>query len=467
MKLLNILSIFIASIVCTNVWAKDHALVVGISQYVDATSLKYADADALEYFQLLTFLGGKDSSNVDLLLNLDATKNKILTSFEKIRDKSKAEKIDHFIFIYAGHGAGEKLSYLIPDANQNKKTNVFLAPSDVKIERKYFYKDALNGLYSNDSFITVDELVSELISINANKITVILDSCYSGNEFFSDKLNQSISNLSYPRKIEVALIASARSDQPAAEYEELRHGALSFAVFKYLKEIAKKRGASERLVSYERLYKNVLRLFDEVTIEDIPLSKFHQPIFTATPDYKKIIQAEFIRLQEIAGNDSSSQNEYSKLFIRSKYKNFKIYVNGDSVDIDSSGSIILASGKHMVEYFIPDTSYRYSEFINVRPNEIRTISFDSYGLLRFNYDLKNVNEKLNITPPKFYINGALMDYKLSKEFDLVAGTHAVRLEFNDKLFEKEVEIRPNSPLNLNYLIEITDEDSKNIKNVSF
>ena len=121
----------------------------------------------------------------------------------------------------------------------------------------------------------------------------------------------------------------------------------------------------------------------------------------------------------------------------------------------------------MIEYYIPDTSYRYSEFIDVRPNEIRSISFNSYGLLRFNYDLKNINEKLNINPPKFYINGALVDYKLSREFHLLAGTHSVRLEFNDKLFEKEVEIRPSSPLNLNYLIEITDVDSKNVKNVSF
>ena len=62
----------------------DRALIVGISQYTEVNSLRYADADATQYAQYLIQFSNYKKENVDLLLNLEAKKINIENLFQKI-----------------------------------------------------------------------------------------------------------------------------------------------------------------------------------------------------------------------------------------------------------------------------------------------------------------------------------------------------------------------------------------------
>jgi hypothetical protein len=108
----------------------DKALIIGISQYTEVNSLKYADADATQYAQYLIEFSNYKKENVDLLLNLEAKKLAIEKTFEKIAEESQSKPIRNFIFVYAGHGIGSKLSYIHGNKENSKDTNVFLVPSD-------------------------------------------------------------------------------------------------------------------------------------------------------------------------------------------------------------------------------------------------------------------------------------------------------------------------------------------------
>lgn len=67
--------LFLAAFPCKS--AENGALIIGISQYTEVSSLKFADADALEFSQLLTNFSGYDKKHVKLLLNQQATKKEL------------------------------------------------------------------------------------------------------------------------------------------------------------------------------------------------------------------------------------------------------------------------------------------------------------------------------------------------------------------------------------------------------
>ena len=101
----------------------DKAFIVGISQYSEVNSLKYADTDATQYAQYLIEFSNYKKENVELLLNLEAKKIAIQKTFEKIAEESQVKPIRNFIFVYAGHGIGSKLSYIHGSKENSKDTN--------------------------------------------------------------------------------------------------------------------------------------------------------------------------------------------------------------------------------------------------------------------------------------------------------------------------------------------------------
>ena len=84
----------------------DRAFIVGISQYTEVNSLKYADADATQYAQYLVQFSNYKKENVDLLLNLEAKKLAIEKTFEKIAEESQSKPIRNFIFVDTGQDQG-------------------------------------------------------------------------------------------------------------------------------------------------------------------------------------------------------------------------------------------------------------------------------------------------------------------------------------------------------------------------
>jgi len=110
-----LLVIFLLSIFKLSFASENRALVIGISQYTEVNSLRYADADATQYAQYLVQFSDYKQENVDLLTNLDAKKDTIEKYFERIAKESEKTPFKNFVFIYAGHGVGSKLSYVDGD----------------------------------------------------------------------------------------------------------------------------------------------------------------------------------------------------------------------------------------------------------------------------------------------------------------------------------------------------------------
>ena len=76
--------VFLFLVTANFAYAENKALVIGISQYTEINNLKYADADAREFSQLLTEFSDYQKQNVTVLLNQLATKKRISQEIIKL-----------------------------------------------------------------------------------------------------------------------------------------------------------------------------------------------------------------------------------------------------------------------------------------------------------------------------------------------------------------------------------------------
>ena len=77
-----------------------------------------------------------------------------------------------------------------------------------------------------------------------------------------------------------------------------------------------------------------------------------------------------------------------------------------------------------------------------------------------------------ITGPalEIYINGNLIDKSSNLKTNLVAGTHQLEVRFQNVTKSKQVEIRPDSPLKVNYTLQnasLKPSDDRGVRNVPF
>jgi len=137
-----------------------HALVVGISRYLHTTSLPLTVlTDAIDLAQVLksTKHCGYSESNIRCMLDTEATAEKFR---EEIRHLARHASPDSTVVIYfSGHG-----SRLL---NLDKSWSSYLVFHDSDINQR-------QGLISGD------ELTALLSQISAERLVVILDSCYAG-----------------------------------------------------------------------------------------------------------------------------------------------------------------------------------------------------------------------------------------------------------------------------------------------
>jgi uncharacterized protein YjbI with pentapeptide repeats len=314
--------------------ARNHALLIGISQYTELNSLRYADADASEFSQLLTDFAGYNKSEVTLLLNQQATKNRIVDEINKIVRSSQKEPLDTFIMVFAGHGMESTLvGRNEKGSNQERDTNIFLAPSDASTEENNFYSEGVGKQVSNDTFINKAWLARQLSAIKAKSVIIILDSCYSGTRSFGTlylenegyaiqsigptagaqrgvavtqrKLVLSRSEPEEgPIQRKVAYFASSRDDQASAEYEELRHGALSYCILEYIKRVQREVNSDARqTLSIDGAYSNITKLFSETKVKGKALDASHQPLLLSIPNYDGIKDMAFLTVKGLKQRD--------------------------------------------------------------------------------------------------------------------------------------------------------------------
>src|SRR5271166_128357 len=138
-----------------------HALIIGIADYANIRKLpKVRDAEDLAAAIVDPALCGYDPKNATVLLDGDATREKIRAGFEALKDRCDAQST---VFLYfSGHGGQIK-----EGANKGQ----YLLPVEVVYPGgEDLARTAISGT----------ELTEALRAIKAKRLTVVLDCCHAG-----------------------------------------------------------------------------------------------------------------------------------------------------------------------------------------------------------------------------------------------------------------------------------------------
>ena len=198
-----------------------HVLAVGINQYQNsAYDLNYARTDANSFAEKLAGQGKTiyKSINKVEVYDTDATRENILTGFRSIITKANPE--DVFVFYYAGHGT----------LDEEKNEEFYLVPTNVT----QLYGDPAQ---LESKGISATELKDLLTQIKAQKQIILMDACHSGGAvktFAMRGAGEEKAIVKLGRSSGVAVLASSGTQQFASEFEELKHGAFTYALIEAL-----------------------------------------------------------------------------------------------------------------------------------------------------------------------------------------------------------------------------------------
>lgn len=211
--------------------SKIWVVLVGVSRYTAMQSLKYTDDDAYKMYSFFKSpAGGAIPDNqINILIDEDATKDKILSTLSKV--SKKAGKQDMILFFFSGHGING--SFLPFD--YDGRTQVV------------GHKDLLNIMENS----------------NAKSKIVIADACHSGS--FTEK------GVSYENTVNTLysafndsrggtlLLLSSKAEETSIESNGLRQGVFSHYLINGLK--GKANANNDNIITvneiYEYVYANV------------------------------------------------------------------------------------------------------------------------------------------------------------------------------------------------------------------
>jgi len=445
------------------------AILIGISQYDKIGGLAFADEDVRMLHTMLTNYAGYNSADIVMLLNQEATKQRIMKAIKDIVRQSHKEPLDHVIFMFAGHG--------LPPNIKSNTSNAFLAPFDAQIiddnGKSAFFKES-GGLVNNETFINKAWLIKQLSDLQAKEIVLILDSCYSGAKnfgaLFADNLGFNVElgegsggqrgvvimqrkttdDLSQTR---IAFLASSNENQPSAEYSELKHGALSYCIFEYINTVRKNTddsGKSE--ITVTGMYTNVTKLFDQVKVEGVSLSSRHQPVLFAIPSYDTISGMKFV---SVNGN-KKPVIKTGTIEISSDPENAEVSVDGVPTGQLSNCLLELTEGRHMISLFLPGTNYMHSVMVDIREGQHKRTKIVLRGSLLV--ESFSDNPSINLPQLKVFIDDMEVESSGQHMKKLIAGTHSLKVLVENVEKIRQIEIRPESPLLVRY--KIIREDPK-------
>lgn len=194
-----------------------HVLAVGINQYKNPRmSLNYAKPDADSFSKLMDEKGASLFKSIELhtLYDEQATREKILSKMDDLATRVNPE--DVFIFYYAGHGSMvENQFYFIPTETLRL------------YDQSTLNKEAIEAMVIQEKFK----------HIKALKQLIIMDACQSGGsvELLANRgasEEKAIAQLS--RSAGIHVMASAGSEQFAAEFADLGHGLFTYVLIRAL-----------------------------------------------------------------------------------------------------------------------------------------------------------------------------------------------------------------------------------------
>ena len=137
-------------------YTASHALVIGIDDYIHTSPLEYAVSDAKAVASVLEQKYKFAPGNIKLLLNEDAQRDNIMSSFLNYADRSHPD--DRLLVFFAGHGHTKtgyrgEVGYLVPQDGDSEQLS---------------------------TLIRWDELTRNADLIPAKHILFIMDACYGG-----------------------------------------------------------------------------------------------------------------------------------------------------------------------------------------------------------------------------------------------------------------------------------------------
>ncbi len=144
-----------------DLYGDSHAVVIGIDEYQSWPKLSYAVADAQAVRDLLVSRFGFPPDNVHLLLDGDATRQRILEVLgDVLADPARVAQEDRVLVFFAGHGttralpSGRNLGYIVP----------------VAADTRNFHSQAI----SMTAFQDINE------ALPAKHVLYLMDACYGG-----------------------------------------------------------------------------------------------------------------------------------------------------------------------------------------------------------------------------------------------------------------------------------------------
>lgn len=478
--------------------ANNRALLIGISQYADPemNDLAYADEDVKTFGSILKNFADYGDKDMTVLINDQATKQRISAAIlEQVKDSQK-HPVDRFILMYAGHG--------LPSTIDTKKTNSFLAPHDAYLNQ--FFPEGAGDMLGNETFINKAWLVRQLSAMNAKNVIIILDSCYSGAKDFGSLYAD---NLGFKTEFEtggaskrgitvvrkkgadgkadpaaerhIAFLASSRENQPSAEYKELRHGALSYTMFQYLDAIRKETEETEhKEVTVEGMYSGISGLFDTVKVHGEVLSRAHQPVLVALPSYDDVKGMEFVSMRGIKVHEPAPLVAQvppepaptaapaapppppvvttGEVYLDTGEDQAEVYVDGAKTGRSSNGTFELEAGKHMLSLYLRDTNYNRTFLIGVKAGEKSRVSIPLRGILMV--ESRSAEYGGGAPDLDVYLDGRSVGRTALRLSDITAGTHMLRVIVSGVAKTRQVEIRPDSPLLVRYKVVVKKVPAK-------
>jgi uncharacterized caspase-like protein len=244
------------NIIREKAFGKVWAVIIGINQYPNVRTLKYAVNDAVGFKKYVKEFLGLPDDHIFFLINQDATKSRIETKLGT-QLKRKAGKEDTVIIFYAGHGAVET-DPTNPDGDGFEK---YLLPYDAD----------LNDLYS--TAISMDDVKKIFQRIRSERLIFIADTCYSGaaggRTMMASKTRANLSDRFYERVSKGkgrVVISSCSANEISKEDDRLKHGIFSYFLLEGLKGEADQN--QDGIITVSELFSYISREVPEASNQD-------------------------------------------------------------------------------------------------------------------------------------------------------------------------------------------------------
>lgn len=207
---------------------KNWAVIVGVSSYQSPTlNLKWADEDALDFYDVLRRTKNWETDKITLLTNGSATKDAIKSAIAGLAKRVSAD--DHVVFYFSGRGSYGPDQ---PPFDEGDGLDEFLVPFD-----------ALPNAPSRD--LSDDELEALFSALPTNNVLIILDTGFaalgrsaSGREKCLVRAGAGGSRGVSPRSIDgmghdlarpgYLLVTAAQAGEAPVENNQMRNGVFTY-----------------------------------------------------------------------------------------------------------------------------------------------------------------------------------------------------------------------------------------------